>query len=119
MDAYEILYPLLSDLVAGEAYPETIPERENGETQPAPYLLFNEVGTTPENCIDGFLGHEYSRVQVDVYHYTKDECNELARHVIAKLNTLKGSNYIGRRRLPDPATNLARQSIDYEIWTKF
>ncbi len=118
MDAYQQIYPILAPLVNGEAYPEHISERENGGNQPIPYIIFTEISTDPEITLDGFLGHEYSRIQIDVYHQNIDKCHQLVKRVLWTINKqLPNATYLGRRRLPDPDTKLARQSLDYKFFT--
>lgn len=117
MDSYSRLYPILSSLVDGNAYPEFVSELPNGQNPSVPYIVFTEIDTVPENVMDGFTGHEWTRVQIDVYHADILSCYELANQVIRAINkSIKPCEFMGRRRLPDPDFNLARQSLDVQFW---
>lgn len=118
MDGYEKLNEILSPLVNDNAFADIVPEQLDGGSQPIPYIVFSEVSGVPENVIDGFIGHEWTRMQVDVYHKTRVECRALANKVINTIaEHINPCEFGGRRRFTDQDTGLARQSLDFSFFT--
>lgn len=111
MTASERIYSLLADLVAGRCYPLFVPESEK---QPPPYIVYSIISNTPDNTLDGITGHEWVRVQVDVYTADYDETIVLSAKVVRQLNTITPSNYGGTTYLYDDG--LYRGLIEYEFW---
>ena len=115
-DSYAQLYPILSLLVDGHAYPDYIKETASGKTVSPPYIIYREIGAVADNAGDEFLGAEYIRVQVDVYHKSHLDCRLLSNQVIsAVLASIRHCEYVSRQRLYDPDTLLARYSMDFQF----
>ena len=80
MNAGQQLYPILKDLVDGRVY--QLVRREGADTD-TPYIVYTPISTVPENVLDGYLGYESSRIQIDIYHDDYDELDTVADNVIA------------------------------------
>ena len=115
-DSYTLLYSVLSPLVGGHAYPDIVPEQPSGKTIKPPYIVYREIDAVADNALDEFLGAEYVRVQVDVYHSSRLSCRELSNQVItAMLGGVKHCQFTSRQRLFDPDTSYARYSMDFQF----
>lgn len=116
MDSYMLLYPVLSPLVGGHAYPDIVPEQPVGKTIKPPYIVYREIDAVADNVLDEFLNAEYVRVQIDVYHSSRLACRELSNQVItAMLGGIKHCQFVSRQRLFDPSINHARYSMDFQF----
>lgn len=116
MNAGQQLYPILSPLVYGRVY-QLI--RREGADAKTPYIVYTPVSANPTTSQDGFTGYEWVRVQIDIYHDDYDELDSLADAVIDAINTnIRPSELSGRQHLYDADSDLFRQSIDYEFFTK-
>lgn len=111
MTASERMYSLLAHLVRGRCYPMFVPE---GEKLPPPYIVYSIISNLPDNTLDGITGHEWVRVQIDVYTSDYDSTLELAAKVVRKLDTIQPSIYGGTTYLHDDG--LWRGLIEYEFW---
>lgn len=108
------LKQVLGPLVEGRIYPLRIDEKEDSTP---PYIIYQEVSSQPEITDDGITGHEWAHMQIDVYHPDKYKVRLLANKVVSTINDqIKPSIYGGQQQLYDEASNLWRQSIDYEFW---
>lgn len=116
MNAGQQLYPILSPLVDGRVY-QLI--RREGADATTPYIVYTPVSADPTTSQDGFTGYEWVRTQIDIYHDDYDELDSLADAVIDAINThIRPSELSGRQHLYDADSELYRQSIDYEFFTK-
>lgn len=116
MNAGQRLFPILKELVDGRVY--QLVRRENAKPI-LPYIVYQPISSVPENYIGGYTGHESVRIQIDIYHNNYDKLDSLADNVIAMIDRhIKPSEYQGRRQLYESDSDLFRQSIDYEFWTK-
>lgn len=113
MTASERIYSLLSSLVSGRCYPLFVPESEKS---PPPYIVYNIVSNLPDNALDGITGHEWVRVQIDVYTADYDETLALSAQVVKTLDTIQPSIYGGTTYLHDDEAMLYRGLIEYEFW---
>lgn len=108
------LYPILSPLVGGAMYPMVAPERVKAKP---PYITWQVISTQPENTIDGVTGHEWVRVQIDIYDTYYERCVQLSHDVVGLINSnIPSSLYGGTQQLYENEAKLFRQSIDYEMW---
>lgn len=95
-------------------YPMFVPEFAD---QSPPYIVWQIVSSQPVTTYDGISGHEWLRIQIDVYDKDYDNCTLLANKVINLINTqIKPSIYDGQQQMYDSASGLYRQSIDYEFF---
>lgn len=114
MIAAERLYPLLNGLVGGKMYPLVVPE--NKDSNP-PYLVYQTISESPENSQDGYMGHSWVRVQIDLYHDNYDACLNLRNNVISTIdNNIALREFYGSTESHDHESQLFRQSIDYGFW---
>lgn len=114
MNAGQQLYPILSPLVDGRMFPM---RRWEGADSANPYIIYSKVSSIPDSTMDGFSGHEYVRVQIDIYHEDYDELDALAIQVIDAINTgIPLSEFLNRQHLIDDS-GLYRQSMDWQLWT--
>lgn len=111
MTASERIYNLLADLVDRRCYPLFVPEIEKS---PPPYIVYSIISNLPDNVLDGITGHEWVRVQIDVYTADYDDTIALSAKVVQTLNTIKPSIYGGATYLYDDG--LYRSLIEYEFW---
>lgn len=108
------LYPLLASLVNERIYPMIVPE---GSIKDTPYIVWQVVSSVPENTIDGATGHEWIRLQVDVYDESYDKAVQLSNDVIGIINSdIQTTDYYGTQQLYDTEAKLFRQSIDIGLW---
>ena len=107
------LVQTIGPLVNGRIYPLRIDENEDSAP---PYIIYQEVSSQPEITDDGITGHEWTRMQIDVYHPDAYQCTLLANKVINAINDqIQHSIYGGQEQMYDAASDLFRQSIDYEF----
>lgn len=111
MTASERIYSLLADLVDGRCYPLFVPETEKS---PPPYIVYSIISNMPDNVLDGITGHEWVRVQIDVYTKNYDDTISLSAQAVQTLNTIQPSEYGGTTYLSDDG--LYRGLIEYEFW---
>lgn len=109
MTASEQIYALLADLVGGRVYPLFVPEAVDDS-----YIVYQIISTQPDNTLDGITGHEWVRVQIDVYTANYDDAIALSAQAIKRLNTIQPSVYGGTTYLYDDG--LYRGLIEYEFW---
>lgn len=115
MNASKLIYQTLSPLVAGRVYPIIVPESQATIIAGKSYIVYTLVSSNPENSNDGFEGHEYALMQIDVYSPSYATTDELMVQVINALNNIKAE--IGSRQsIPDPNPKLYRQSLDIHVW---
>lgn len=114
MTASERIYSLLSDLVDGRCYPLFVPDSEK---LTLPYIVYSIISNLPDNVLDGITGHEWVRMQIDVYTQDYDETISLSSQVVKALNTITPSIYGGTTYLYDDG--LYRGLIEYEFWQTF
>ena len=67
MNASKLIFQTLSPLVAGRVYPVIVPESQAKTIAGQSYIVYTLVSSNPENSNDGFEGHEYALMQIDVY----------------------------------------------------
>lgn len=107
------LVQTLGSLVNARIYPMIIREHDD---HTAPYIIYQIISSQPDITNDGITGHEWIRAQIDVYHDDAYACTMLANQVISSINNqIKNSIYGGQQQLYDTASDLYRQSIDYEF----
>lgn len=115
MNAGQQLYPILSPLVDGRVFPM---QRWEGADSNQPYIIYTPIDTIPDSTMDGFSGHEYARVQIDIYHHHYDQLDVLANQVIAAIqNQIPRAEFLNRQHLIDNDSQLYRQSMDWQLWT--
>lgn len=108
------LVQTLGSLVNARIYPMII--REHDDTT-APYIIYQTISSVTEITNDGITGHEWVRMQIDVYHDDAYQCTLLANKIINAINDqIQPSIYDGQEQMYDTASDLFRQSIDYEFW---
>jgi len=97
-----------------QIYPLFIPE--SGSSEP-PYLVYQVISSQPQNTLDGPTGHEWARVQIDIYHDSYDDGVQLSHDVVKTLNdSLQLKIYDGTQQMYENDSKLFRQSIDIEFW---
>lgn len=107
------LVQTLGSLVNARIYPMIIREHDDAT---APYIIYQTISSVSEITNDGITGHEWVRVQIDVYHDDAYQCTLLANKVINAINDqIQHSIYGGQQQMYDAASDLFRQSIDYEF----
>ena len=115
MNASKLIFQTLSPLVSGRVYPVIVPESQSKTIAGKSYIVYTLVSSNPENSNDGFEGHEYALMQIDVYSPSYSDTDVLMLQVINALNNIKAK--IGSRQsLPDPNPKIFRQSLDVHVW---
>ena len=115
MNASKLIFQTLNPLVAGRVYPVIVPESQAKTIAGKSYIVYTLVSSNPENSNDGFEGHEYALMQIDVYSPSYETTDELMMQVINALNNIKAE--IGSRQsIPDPNPKLYRQTLDIQVW---
>lgn len=115
MNASKLIFQTLSPLVSGRVYPVIVPESQSKTIAGKSYIVYTLVSSNPENSNDGFEGHEYALMQIDVYSPSYSDTDVLMLQVINALNNIKVD--IGSRQsLPDPNPKIFRQSLDVHVW---
>ena len=102
-------------IVGSKIYPVVMPE---GVTVPA--LVYQKVGTTVVNSLEGFSGIESIRMQFSCYAPTLIGAKQLAQAVSAALD---GSTVLKCVRImemdgQDPETKNFRVVVDFNIWQR-
>ena len=114
MNVGQQLYPILNPLVSGRVFPL---QRWNGASKSTPYIIYTPIDSIPDNTMDGFSGHEYARVQIDIYHDNYDKLDILANQVIDEISKkIPQAEFLNRQHLIDDS-GLYRQSMDWQLWT--
>lgn len=115
MNAGEQICPILDPFVNQRCYPL---QRLDGEDTATPYIVYTPIDSIPDTTMDGFSGHEYTRVQIDIYHHHYDQLDVLANQVIAVIqNQIPRAEFLNRQHLIDNDSQLYRQSMDWQLWT--
>lgn len=115
MNASKLIFQTLNPLVAGRVYPVIVPESQAKTIAGKSYIVYTLISSNPENSNDGFEGHEYALMQIDVYSPSYETTDELMMQVINALNNIKAE--IGSRQsIPDPNPKLYRQTLDIHVW---
>ena len=91
MHASETIYSTLAPLFAERVYPIAINEHAS---QITPYAIYNIITSNPLSTLDGYTGHDWVRVQIDIYHSDYDELIALTKEVISALDN-HTSTYLG------------------------
>lgn len=108
------IYQLLATLVNDRVYPMIVPE---GSIKDTPYIVWQVVSSVPDNTIDGATGHEWIRLQIDVYDKSYDNAVQLSNDVLGVINSnIQTTDYYGTQQLYDTEAKLFRQSIDIGLW---
>lgn len=127
MRAHLLALPGITALVGSRVYPETLPQRREGELSgylPALVLLEVDEPITDAEGACGDNGVSQSRVQVDCYAEIGLQARDLDRAVRTALHGQRGtwstvrilsSFRVGRRGNPAPEIGLSRISSDYLI----
>jgi hypothetical protein len=110
----ETLYTLLGPLVGNRIYPMIVPETEQNAP---PYIVWQVISSQSQNTLEGPTGHEWLRVQIDVYDSDYDNCVQLSHDAVKALdNGLQLKIYDGTKQMYESDSKLFRQSIDIEFW---
>lgn len=105
---------LLSGLVDNRVYPKYITEHQDSTL---PYIIYQTISNVPDDSMDGVSGHEWVRVQIDVYHDNYDDGINLANDAVEILNNnIKPMVYGGMTEPDEPDQSIYRQSFDIEFW---
>lgn len=108
------LEAVLNSLVGNRVYADVATEHDDSTL---PYITYTDVSTVPENTLDGYTGHEWVRMQIDVWHDDKYQGILLANKVINAINSnIHPSIYGGKTGMYDADSKLYRQLIEYEFW---
>ncbi len=115
------LYSTLSPLTSGKVFPGVAPYKGdpqgNKQDTDTPYISYQRISTQPENTLDGFSGHEWVNMQIDVYHGTDYEAELLANNVLYILKTnIPGLIYDGRTQGQDFETGYYYESLEIGMW---
>ena len=96
----------------GRIYPFAVRENEDNTV---PYVIYQTISNQPENTLDGPTGHEWVRMQIDVYHNDLYKCILLANKVINRISEkIPQSVYGGKTEMYEDG--LYRVLIEYEFW---
>lgn len=110
MNASQLIYTALTDLVDGRVYPLFIPEQADDTP---PYIVYQVVSSVPYNTIDGITHHERVRVQIDIYHHNYDDLLDLYASVLDALDDLPAAEHDSSRFGADGVLFVCQ--IDYLI----
>ena len=115
MNVSKLIYQTLSPIVSGRVYPNRVPETAADAVASKPYIIYTRAASTPETSQDGYEGHEYVNMQIDVYTYLYTDTENLMAVVINALAAI-GADIGTRQSIPDPNPKLDRQTLDIHIW---
>lgn len=76
----------VTDIVGTKIYPDTAPQQVT-----FPYVVYQEINTSPSDDKDGTSRLDVVRVQVDLYTQNYDTCETLAAAVRAALDRQTGT----------------------------
>lgn len=108
MHASEMIYQKLSALFDGRIYPIVATEHADSTT---PYAVYHIVASEPLNTFDGYTGHDWVRVQIDIYH---DDYDALLACVNDTTTALHPFYYLGTTYHNDGT--LYRAIVEYKLW---
>jgi len=104
---------LLKTLVSNRAYPLKAPLNVV-----KPYITFQVVSNVPEVALDGPIGTENRRVQIDAWDDDYPGVKTLEASIKAAMIAATFVNVpLNSMDLDDPETGLYRVTMDYSIWT--
>lgn len=110
MHASETIYSTLAPLFDERVYPIVISEHENIKP---PYAIYNIITSNPLSTLDGYTGHDWVRVQIDIYDSDYDELIALTKQAIIALDN-HTSTYLGTTYHKDG--ELYRSISEYHLW---
>ena len=114
MNASEIIYQTLSQIVDGKAYPLFVPE---SDSLSVPYLVYTPVSSVPVQTLDGISGDEWVRVQIDIYHSDYDVLLSLHNQAISALHNKISLKVFGTSN-QSVDDGLYRMMFECEFWSK-
>lgn len=101
----------LSALAGGQVYPDEAPPEVV-----APYIVWNEVVSTPENTLDAPSAW-HTRLQVDVFAVTRLAADALAVQVMDALTVAPvKAIVVSQQRFTEDVVGLKRTVVDFSIW---
>ena len=112
MLAIEICYALLS----GAGFNCGPAPLEKGEKLKDVYVTYQDISTVPQNSVSGWMGIDYVRMQVNVYHKEKLKASQHANQIkklFSKQNSYCECTLVGERGSHDTETLLHCQQIDF------
>ena len=114
MLASEIVYMTLEDEFSGAVYPAP---RDDSITSVVPYVAYQNISLMPENTIDGFTGHSFVRMQINVYDYDSINVEKLAFKIVKLMQNqaLATCEFISISDSSRDATKLYGKMIDFYI----
>ena len=111
-----MIYNTLKALVNDRVYPAPRPSSAVKDT---PYITYQKIGNVESiNTLDGYLGVEQVRVQLNVYHIEQFEAEKLA-HEVKKLlcsQQLCACEFVSATSDFDVDTQLYAEINDFYIW---
>ena len=114
MTAGQRLCPILNPLFDNRVY---VSKRMDGQDSGVPYVIYTQITGNPETSQDGYTGHDWVRVQIDIYAEYEDEADSLENQtkiLIAK--NIKPCEINTTQHLTDG--DLYRRSFDVEFFTE-
>lgn len=100
----------VSALVGSRIYPLKAPQ----DVQ-TPYLVYNEINGTKDQCIEGGVFQERVRFQVDCWSTKYSEIKQLKEKVVNALIGFKASSDINTSGDYEDSTELYREIIDFRL----
>ena len=111
-----MIYNTLKTLVNDRVYPAP---RPIAATKDTPYITYQKIGNVDIiNTMDGYIGVEQVRIQLNVYHAEQLEAEKLA-HEVKKLlcsQQLCACEFTSATSGFDPDTQLYAEINDFYIW---
>ena len=114
MNAGQRLCPILNPLFDNRVY---VSKRMDGQDSVVPYAIYNQITGNPETSQDGYTGHDWVRVQIDIYAEYENEADNLENQAKVLIATKIKPCEIGTtQHLTDG--ELYRRSFDVEFFTE-
>lgn len=116
MLASVMLYTQLKGLVNNRIFPAPRPKNAD---QAVPYITYQKIGNVEAiNTLDGYIGAEQVRVQINVYHGEQLEAEKLAHRVKVLLSQQRdcACEYVSATSDFDADTQLYAEINDFYIW---
>src|SRR5574340_121579 len=108
----ETVFSALSGLVAGRVYPSVAPD---GAV--APFIVYQRVGSSPENTLADGQPVQQTRMQIDAYATTYAAAQTLAQQIEAAMTAAPVSGIqIMDMDGYEADVKLHRVTQDYSIW---
>lgn len=108
-----IVATALANIIPGRVYPDIAPANAV-----RPYITYQQAGGQSPNIMNGGIGIQNSRMQVNVWAESRAAAGPIMQNIIAALSTdaVKASTIGAPVSIYEPDTKLYGSRSDFSIW---